>query len=251
MNNFSKIYTAEELRGNQTITLLSLPMEESIMVPVAWAIDLMKQGQNILYFTFDHDSIKINEFFKMALDNLPKEEVAKVTGNLAVVDASQIPEGTSWEVFMKEEILAIKGQCELNFVFFDVMDFIKNNQEGLTQTLSNISFMSMFTKIIVQTAGAPVITAMQVPSEAQKEAEKLANTTIVEMAKESAKLVEQSDMVFGIKRVKKTFLRKVINFLLFWRKSNNFTLKVLKNTNGKTKSFRMNLNMETSETEIL
>ena len=108
----------------------------------------------------------------------------------------------------------------------------------------------MFTKIIIQTSGIPVITAIQ-KQPSQEEVEKLANTTMEQMAKESSKLVEQSDMVFGIKRVKKTFLRKVINFLLFWRKSNNFTLKVLKNTNGKTKSYRMNLDMETSETEIL
>jgi len=251
MNNFSKIYTAEELKGNKTVTLLSLPMEESVMVPVAWAIDLMKQGQNILYFTFDHDSIKINEFFKMALENLTTEEIAKVTGNLAVVDASQIPEGTSWEKFMKDEIIAIKGQCELNFVFFDVMDFIKNNQEGLTATLSDISFVSMFTKIIVNTTGAPVITAMQSPKQAEKEAEMLANTTMSEMLEVSSKLVEKSHMVLGIKREKKSFWKKVLNFLLFWRKRNNFVLKVLKNRNGKKKSYRMNLDMDTSKTEIL
>ena len=251
MNNFSKIYTAEELKGNKTITLVSLPMEESIMVPVAWAIDLMKQGQNVLYFTFDHDSIKVNEFFKMALSNYNAEEAAGITGNLAIIDASQIPNGTSWETFLKDAIMEVKNECELNFVFFDVMDFIKNNQEGLTETLSNISFMSMFTKIIVNTAGAPVVTSIQDPKQAEKEAEMLANTTMSEMLEVSSKLVEESSLVLGIKREKKSFWKKVLNFLLFWRKSNNFTLKVLKNKNGKKKSYRMNLDMDTSKTEIL
>jgi len=73
------------------------------------------------------------------------------------------------------------------------------------------------------------------------------------MLKESNKLVEASDFVFGIQREKKSFWKKVLKVLLFWRKSNNFTFKVLKNKNGKRKSYRMNLNldMETSETEIL
>jgi hypothetical protein len=251
MNNFSKIYTAEELKGGKIITLVSLPMEESIMVPVAWAVDLMKQGQNILYFTFDHDSIKINKFFKMALSNYSEEEAKEITGNLAIVDSSQIPEGMSWEKFLEETIKEVKNECELNFVFFDIMDFIKNNQEGLIGTLSNISFMSMFTKIIVNTAGATVITVMQSPEQAKKKVEALANTTINEMLEISSKLVEKSDYVFGIQREKKSFWKKVLKVLLFWRKSNNFTFKVLKNRNGNTKSYRMNLNMETSETKIL
>ena len=251
MNNFSRIYSAQELKVNDTITLLSLPMEESIMVPVAWAIDLMKQGQNILYFTFDHDSIKINEFFKMALANVPKEETAGITGHLAIIDASQIPEGTSWETFLKDSIMEVKSECKLNFVFFDVMDFIKNNQEGLTKTLRDISFMSMFTKIIVNTSGAPLVTAIQDPKQAEKEAKMLANTTMSEMLLASKKLVEKSSLVLGIKREKKSFWKKVINFLLFWRKRNNFTLKVLKNKNGKKKSYRMNLDMDTSKVEIL
>jgi hypothetical protein len=251
MNNFGKIYTAEELKKNGTVTLVSLPMEESIMVPVAQAVDLMKQGQNILYFTFDHDSIKINKFFKMALSNYSEEEAKEITGNLAIVDSSQIPEGMSWEKFLEETIKEVKNECELNFVFFDVMDFIKSEQDSLVPTLDKISFMNRFTKIIINTSGAPVWTAHQDPKKAQEEAEILANTTVEEMILESKKLVESSDLVFGIQREKKSFWKKVLNFLLFWRKSNNFTFKVLKNRNGKTKSYRMNLDMETSETKIL
>jgi len=131
------------------------------------------------------------------------------------------------------------------------MDFIKNNQEGLTKTLRDISFMSMFTKIIVNTSGAPLVTAIKDPKQAEKEAKMLANTTMAEMMEVSSKLVEESTFVLGIKREKKSFWKKVINFLLFWRKRNNFTLKVLKSRNGKTKSYRMNLDMETSKTEIL
>lgn len=250
MNNFSKVYTAEELKS-KTVTIVSLPMEESIMVPVSQAIDLMKQGQNILYFTFDHDSIKVNEFFKMALENYTQEEAAGITGNLAIVDASQIPEGMTWRMFFKETIMEVKEGCELNFVFFDVMDFINNNQDELNKTISDIKFLSTFTSFIITTAGAPVITAVKDPKKAQEEVEKLANTTMEEMLAESKKLAESSDLVLGIKREKKSFWKKIINFLLFWRKSNNFTLKVLKNRNGKTKSYRMNLDMDTSKTEIL
>lgn len=251
MSDFSKIYTAEELIGNKTVTLLSLPMEESIMVPVAWTIDLMRQGQNVLYFTFDHDSIKVNEFFKMALANYTKEEAKCITGNLAIIDLHQIPEGMSWRDFLKETIMEVKSECELNFVFFDVMKFIGSEQEDFFKTLSDISFLSMFTKIIIDTANAPLITAIQGVKEHQKEVKEFADTTLSEMYKESKMLVDNSSFVLGIKRERKSFWKKIINFLLFWRKSNNFVLKVLKNRNGKKKSYRMNLDMDTSKTEIL
>jgi len=166
MNDFSKIYTAEELK-NKTVTLVPLPMEESIMVPVAWALDLMSQGQNVLYFAFDHDSIKVNEFFKIALANYSKEEVDKVTGNIAIIDLHQIPENTSWRMFFRDTIMEVKSECELNFVFFDVNKFIGSEQTEFCKTLRDISFMSMFTKFIATTAGAPVITAIQDPKKAQ------------------------------------------------------------------------------------
>jgi hypothetical protein len=69
--------------------------------------------------------------------------------------------------------------------------------------------------------------------------------------KESSKIIEGSDIVLGIKREKNNFWTKLINFLLFWRKRNNFTLKVLKNRDGDGKSYRMNIDLDEFKTEIL
>src|SRR5690606_19551586 len=157
--------------------------------------------------------------------------------NLAIVDSSQIPDGMSWEKFFEITIKEVKEECKLDFVFFDVMDFISSEKDNLIPVLDKISFMDRFTKIIIITAGAPVFTAIQDPKQAQKEAEMFANTTTDEMLAESKSVVEKSDIILSIQREKKSFWKKLINFLLFWRKSNNFTLKVIKNSSGVKKSY--------------
>ena len=72
------------------------------------------------------------------------------------------------------------------------------------------------------------------------------------MIKESQTLMAQSDLILGVKREKKSFWKKVIDFLLFWRKKNNFTLQVMKNKRGSDGiSYRMNIDLEEFKTEVL
>ena len=143
--------------------------------------------------------------------------------------------------FLKQTILDVKKECELNFVFFDVMNYIDSGYFEFCDNLNNItSATTSFTKFIVSTVNCPSLT-----SDAYE------NISFHKMYSNSTELAQRSDLMFGIKREKKTFLKKVLNFLLFWKKSNNFTINVLKNRNGDKKSYKMNLNLETSETEIL
>ena len=101
----------------------------------------------------------------------------------------------------------------------------------------------------------PILTASQMQN--QEESKKVMDDFMdkdmfKEMFKESNKLMADSDLILGIKREKQTFWKKLINFLLFWRKRNNFTLKVIKNRSGSDgQSYRMNINMDEFRTEIL
>jgi len=255
MNDFKKIYTADTLKKNSVVTIVCLPMEESIMFPVSQAIDLMKQGENVLYFSFVHDSIKINEFIQSALKN--EENPEKITGNFAVIDSHQIPEGMDWIKFVENMIEQVKGECKLNYVFFDIIEFAKNNkvrpssEELVVSTAILFSFMKKITPIIIKQVDAPAA-AIQSSQDAKKLLDDFMSKDLMDSLNESKALVEQSDYIIGVQREKKNFWKKVINFLLFWRKNNNFTLKVIKNRNGKSgASYRMNLNMDTFKTEVL
>ena len=123
MNDFSKVYTVEEIKKLAFTTVISLPMEESIMVPVSQAIDFMKRGENIIYFTFVHDSVKIANFFKEAL---LKEKDVDSFGKLAIIDAFQILEGETWNEFIHNTIKQVKLDCKLNIVFLDIQDYVCN-----------------------------------------------------------------------------------------------------------------------------
>jgi hypothetical protein len=262
MNNFNKVYSAKELKNNKMVTILSLPMEESIMVPVSQMVDLMKQGENVLFFSFNHDSIKVNEFMQNALKHESSPET--ITGLNAVFDAHQIPAGTDWFKFVEETVKSIRKSLategkELGFVFLDLFPYVETDSirpadEELVSSLFLImAFTEKITPVVLRTMNMPVITAVQNSDNSQKEMEELMDRDMMtEMLKESITLTNQSDFIIGIKREKNNFWKKLVNFLLFWRKRNNFTLKVLKNRNvSNKKSYRLNLDMETFKTEVL
>lgn len=249
MNDFSKIYSLDELKRNKIVTLLSLPLEESIMVPVSQAIHLMKHGENVVYFSLNHDSIKINEFFKAELKNELHPET--ITGNLAVIDSSQIPSGMDWASFIENQISIIKNDCPLNVVLFDV--FTPGSDENqIAFKMQAIAFSKNITALMIKTIKLPIFTANQNSNKNLEMIDLMMNKTFQDMMSESMKIVQASDLVIGIKRQKESFWKKIVNFLLFWRKKNNFALKVLKNRTGKDGSFyKMNIDFESSKIEIL
>jgi len=262
MNDFNKVYSAQELKDNKMVTVLSLPMEESVMVPVSQMIDLMKQGENVLFFSFNHDSIKINEFMKNSLKHEANPE--SITGLNAVFDAHQIPAGEDWFKFVEETVKSIKKSLEaegkeLGFVFLDLFPFVETHsirpadEELVSSMFTIMAFTQKITPVVLRTMKVPIITATQNPEKSKKELDELMDRDMLkEMIKESITLTTQSDFIIGIKREKNNFWKKLLNFLLFWRKKNNFTLKVLKNRNGSDgKSYRLNLDMETFKTEVL
>lgn len=252
MNDYGKIYTSKTLKNNAIVTMLALPMEESIMVPVSQAIDLMKQGENILFFTFNHDSIKVNDFMQKFLKNEPEPE--NIKGNIGIIDAHQIPEGEDWIGFVENTIDDIKKQMDLNYVFFDILPFVKNHSvrpaddELVISTLTLLAFTKKVTPILMKTTKGPIITAVQNKDQAK---EFIEQEITLQSISDSISIVQQSDLVLGIQREKERWWKKLLNFLLFWRKRNNFTLKVLKNRNGRRNSYRMNLDMDNFKSEIL
>jgi hypothetical protein len=256
MNNFKKLYTADTLKTNKVVTVVTLPMEESIMFPIAQAIDLMKQGENILYFSFNHDSIKVNNFLQSALKGEEKPET--ITGNIAIMDAHQIPQGMDWLKFVEDTIIQVKGECELNYVFMDVLEFAKNHpvrpasDELVVSSATLLAFTQKVTPIIIKQVDAPNV-AINNPQEARKSLDEFMSMDLVDsLSKPTSTLVEQSDYIIGVQRENKNFWKKVINFLLFWRKRNNFTIKVIKNRHGKPgASYRMNLDMDNFKAEVL
>jgi hypothetical protein len=255
MSNFKKLYTAETLKKNKIVTVVCLPMEESIMFPVSQAIDLMKQGENVLYFSFTHDSIKINEFMQSALKNEVSPE--KITGNFAVIDIHQIPEGMDWIKFVENVIKQVKGECQLNYTFFDIIEFVKNNkirpgdEEFVVSTATLLAFEQKITPIIIKQVEPP-ITAIQNSEDARKQLDDFMSKDLLDSLNKSKALVEQSDYIIGVQREKNNFWKKLINFLLFWRKRSNFVLKVLKNRSGSYgQEYRMSIDMEEFKTEVL
>jgi len=257
MNDFKKIYSAKDLKKSKIVTLVTISMEESIMVPVAQIIDLMKQGENILFFSFNHDSIKINEFLVPALKNELDPE--SITGGLSIFDIHQVPGGMDLFKFVEEQIVDIKGLLEkegssLNFIFLDLPK--ENSDDNQTiDYLTRMNFTYEITSILVNKLNIPVFTATQLKN--PKECEELMDDFMdqdmfKQMLKESAKLMGGSDLILSVQREKKSFWKKLINFLLFWRKKNNFTMKAIKNRFGKDgNSVRMNIDMETFKTEVL
>lgn len=270
MNNFEKVYTTDTLKNNRLVTLVTLPMEESIMFPVAQIIDLMKRGENVIFFSFNHDSIKINEFLVPALKAEPNPE--KITGGLSIIDIHQIPTktpaGNNWDVksstagmikFIKDNVIETQGALEregkfLNFIFIDLPDNMVNDEETYNG-LVDIKFTQDVTSVLVKALEMPIITAtqMQNEQESKKIMDEFMETDLtMHLLKESAQMLASSDMVFGITRKKVNFWTKLINFLLFWRKRNNFTLKILKNRSGSDgQTYRVNIDMDEFKTEIL
>lgn len=258
MNDFSKVYTVDDIKKMSLVTVVTLPMEESIMVPVSQAIDFMKNGENIAFFSLNHDSIKITTFFQQAL---AKEENPENFGQLAIIDSHQIPKGDSWDYFIDKTIKEIKASCELNVVFLDIYDYVQADMKytgdayqisyKMTKKLREISHNQNVSFIFVKTIQLPKWTAQQ----NTKKAPELPEITI-ESLSNSIDLVTSSDLILSINGDSTSFwkklLKKVINFLWFWRKRNNFTLRVLKNRIGSdSQSYRMNINKDTFETEIL
>lgn len=255
MNNFRKIYTAQTLKKNNVVTIVSLPMEESIMVPVSQMIDLMKQGENILFFSFTHDSIKINNFLQPALKN--EENPESITGNIAIIDVHQIPLRVDWIKFIEDTIDQVKNQCNLSYVFFDIIPFVKNHStrpgddDLVISTATLLSFTKKITSIVLKTIDIPIITATQNSDKSKEIMDEFMSKDLMISLKSSIEVVNKSDIIIGIQRKGNNFWKKVINFLLFWRKKNNFTIKILKNRNGNNKSYKTNVDMDTFKVDVL
>jgi len=258
MNNFEKVYTTEDLKKNKLVTIVTLPTEESIMFPVAQIIDLMKRGENIIFFSFNHDSIKVNEFLVPALQNELNPE--KITGGLSVIDMHQVQTKTTTGMinFIKNNVVDTKKALEkegknINFIFIDLPNNMVNDEETY-EGLVDIKFTQDVTSVLVKVLEMPAITAVQMNNkqEGKKIMDDFLETDIAsQMLKESAKMMASSDMVLGIKRKKNNFWTKLINFLLFWRKRNNFTLRIIKNRRGSDgQSYRMNIDMDEFKTEV-
>lgn len=255
MNDFSKIYTAESLKKHSIVSVFTLPMEESVMFPVAQIIDLMKQGENVIFFSFNHDSIKINTFFQNFLKNELKPETIK--GNLAVIDAHQIPAGIDWVKFVEETIIQTKKECTVNYVFMDLLSYVKNHpvrpsdDEQVVSVATLLSVTQNITFIILKTINIPVLDEVKNPKESKKVLDEMLQKNLSDSLKEAINLTQMSDLILGIQRERKNFWKSLINFLLFWRKRNNFTVRIMKNRYGKENSYKMNLDMETFKSEIL
>jgi hypothetical protein len=257
MNDFSKVYSAKDLKKSKIVTLVTIPMEESIMVPVAQIVDLMKQGENVLFFSFKHDSIKINEFLVPALKGESSPE--SITGGLSIFDSHQVPDGVDYLQFIEEQVADISGLLKnegnsLNFIFLDLP------KEGLDDDkvvdyLTRMNFTHKVTSVLVSKLNMPVFTAhqLQKPEECEKMMDEFMDQDMFkQMLKESAKIMAGSDLILSVQREKKSFWKKLLNFLLFWRKRNNFTMRVMKNRFGKDgNSVRMNIDMESFKTEVL
>lgn len=270
MNNFEKVYSSGGLKNNKIVTIVTLPMEESIIFPLAQIIDLMKKGENVIFFNLNHDSIKINEFLVPMLKNEPNPE--KITGGLSVIDIHQVPTktpaGGHWDIksstpgmikFIEDRVIETKEALEkeggeLSFIFIDLPNNMIDDEKTY-DGLINIKFTQDVTSVLVKALEMPIITATQMKNqqESKKIMDDFMETNMTsQILKESAKMLASSDMVLGIKRKKISFWTKLINFLLFWRKRNNFTLKVLKNRRGTDgQTYRLNIDMDEFKTEIL
>jgi hypothetical protein len=258
MNNFSKVYSVEELKKNKIVTLVTLPMEESILMPVAQIIDLMKNGENVIFFTFNHDSIKVNEFLVPALKNEPNPE--KITGGLSIIDAHQVPSGVGFPEFIESEVSKFKTLLEkegktINFVFIDLPKELLEETGTYDILLNKVKFQKNVTSILVKTLEMPVFVESQLRDEKklQKELDEFIDKDLIDsLLIESVRIVNSSDMIIGVQRKRETFWKKVFDFLFFWRKRSNFTLKVLKNSSGaNSKSYRMNINLDEFKSEVL
>lgn len=257
-NNFNKIYSKEELRNNRMVTVVTLPLEESIMFPVAQAIDLMKQGENIIYFSFNHDSNKIDDFFTGFLNG--EENIESITGQRALLDVHQIPLGKGWLEYCEGMISSIKQQCEVEFVFFDVLTFVKD-EKAVSEGLYELGQKLKVTPIIVKTLDGPVFTSVQDMDKYQEAIDDLSQKDILkEMMESSINILSTSDYILGIQRHKESWWkkvwRKIKNFLLFWRKrdsfENNFQIRVIKNRRGKDGvTFDASMDLENPKIEIL
>jgi hypothetical protein len=261
-NDFSKIYSKEELRNNRIVTVASFPLEESVMFPVSQAIDLMKQGENILYFTFNHDSIKLNTFFQEFLKR--EDDPSSITGQLAIFDAHQMGSPEDWMSFISNTIKTVKKECELEFVFFDLLPFLEDvgiDESRLSDAMIFFAESEKLTPIIVRTLRGPVITAIQNPREYQESLDGFMDKDMFqELIQTSRNMVHKSDYILGIQRNKegwwKKLWRKIKNFLLFWRKrdsfENNFRIHVIKNRSGSDGiTFDANMDLENPKIEIL
>lgn len=258
MNDFSKVYSVEELKKHGIVTLVTLPMEESILIPVAQIIDLMKRGENVVFFTFNHDSIKVHDFLVPALKSEPNPE--GIIGELAIIDIHQVPDGVGLLDFVHNKLSSLQSTYRragkpINFVFIDLpKDVIE--KDNTYDLIKKIKFQSDVASILVKTLEMPVIINSQQPTsekELKKQMDEFIDRDMLKsLMQESNKILTESDYVIGIQRNRKTFLKKIVDFFLFWRKRSNFTLKIIKNRAGAdSKSFRMNVDLDEFKAEIL
>jgi hypothetical protein len=258
MNDFSKVYSVEELKKNGIVTLVTLPMEESILIPVAQIIDLMKRGENVVFFTFNHDSIKVHDFLVPALKVEPNPE--SITGELAIIDIHQVPDGVELIDFVQDKVYNIQSIYKregksINFVFIDFpKDVLESN--STYDLLKKVKFQTNVASILVKTLEMPVMINSQNPASEKELKEQMDEFIDKDMLnslrQESNKILTESDYIIGVQRKKETFWKKVVDFLLFWRKRSNFTLKIIKNRVGPdSKSFRMNVDLDEFRAEIL
>jgi hypothetical protein len=214
----------------------------------------MKKGENVIYFSFRHTSIEVDTFIQSCIKLEDNPEAIK--GQLAVIDSSQIPQGKQWNNFIEEKTLEIKSMCEVNFVFMDVVGMVNTDSkvvdsEYVINFANHLSFIATLTSVVVCTIDVPPVQIQDVQQAKEVFDRYMEAQITLEDCKLSSKSVRDSDFILSISREKKSFWKKIINFLLFWRKKSNFTVRILKNSNNSNKNYRSNIDIEKSSIEIL
>ena len=228
MNNFDKVYTVEKLKKHRLVSVLTLPLEESIMFPVSQMIHLMKNGKNVAFFSFEHDSIKVNQFLKEMLSK--EDNVENIKGNIAILDSHQIKEGEDVFEYISSSIRKIKKDFDLNFVFFDGID----NYKKYVSKIDKISTVNNITSILIKSLN-PKGTEFKIKN----------------LLDNCSSLTHSSNYIIAVQRNKENNWKKIINFLLFWRKRNNFTIEIIKDRLEGEKKFRLSMDLDNFVLKIL
>lgn len=220
MNNFDKIYSVEKIKGGKLISLEVSMQVDGILFMLSQIISLMKKGENVVFFSFNLDSIKITEFL---MEMLSKEEnVEEIKGNIAIFDKHQIPKNKDIFEFIMETISKTKQECELNFAFFHGVEEFNNYSLNIQRVKhqQNISAFLIFHDNIFK--------------------------------KIDSQITFISDYIIVLKRVKENWLKKFINFFLFWKKRYNFEAQTLKDRfSGKENKFKINIDLKEFVVKIL
>lgn len=227
MNDLSKIYTKNNLKQFSLVSFSSESIDKKLLLTAIQTVDLMKKGENVLVFSFSVDSIRMIELIKGVLNN--ESEPEKITGGLSVIDIHQLDGNKDSLKEITRLYREVRNSTLVNFVIFDVIDCLSTNEiskRKIAEFIRDMAIRNRFTAIIQGHNNdliGPSIGVMQI-----------------------------SDLVFSLKSNKKSFWKKVINFLLFWKKRGNFVIKSEKNRFGPDGvKYEVNFDLENFNCEIL